>query len=73
MKNLIFILPLLILSGCTDCGYETDLVIQRELFTSCLKNAPAGPSSVKYNDWSEVVTDCQNVAREQSSEWICEE
>lgn len=43
-----------------------DQCMRRDLFTQCMKTVPAGPTSVKYNDWEEVVSACENAAYYQS-------
>lgn len=54
------------LAGCDKpmpkptSGY--DQCQRASIFMDCLKNAPAGPHSTKYNDWDEVVDECSTVA-----------
>jgi len=40
--------------------------MRREIFQQCMKALPAGPSATKYNDWDEVVAQCDSVAHYQS-------
>lgn len=39
-----------------------DLELRREIFNECLASVPKGPTSVKYNDWEEVVSACGDQA-----------
>lgn len=57
---------LFLLAGC-DAGKSTappkerwyyDQDLRRTVFLECLQRAPAGPTSTRYNDWSEVVEEC---------------
>jgi len=36
-----------------------DQCLRATLFQQCLKALPAGPLATKYNDWDEVVKECQ--------------
>ena len=50
---------------CTEIGrpvYEVDQVLHREIFNECLKNIPKGPQSTRYNDWSEVINECNSTS-----------
>ena len=46
---------------------QVDICKQVELFNSCMSKLPAGPRQTHYNDWSEVVYQCNRVANEQAT------
>ena len=55
------------LGGCADPDPQrVDQCMRREIFQQCLTNLPAGPKATMYNDWDEVVKECENVAYYQS-------
>lgn len=56
-----------LLAGC-DMPVQPalDQCMRREIFAQCMKSLPPGPALTHYNDWSEVVDSCQNVATQQS-------
>ena len=55
------------LSGCVEeFTSGPDQCMRREIFMQCMAALPAGPNEVKYNDWSEVVGQCETVAYYQS-------
>ncbi len=58
----------LVLAGCDvpEKDWGADQCLRIELFQQCLKALPAGPQSTQYNDWNEVVAQCQNAAYYQS-------
>lgn len=71
MKILITLLIALTLTACGDATYKPsapgpDQCLRAELFQSCLKSVPAGPNETKYNDWNEVVRECQYASYYQS-------
>jgi hypothetical protein len=45
---------------------QPDQCLRREIFMQCLGTVPKGPDSTKYNDWDEVVSECENAAYYQS-------
>jgi hypothetical protein len=51
----------------TACGeieiWETDQSKRQELFKECMELLPSGPKSTHYNDWAEVVDECNDYAR----------
>lgn len=55
-----------------DCHYVTDNNKRSLIFESCLKNIPEGPKNTTFNDWNEVVNSCNQIAKEQSTEYNCE-
>jgi len=66
MKKLFILGAILFLSACAPSS-QTDQCLRTELFSSCLKNVPKGPSSIhNSNDWDEVVVACDNVSYYQS-------
>lgn len=56
------------ISGCVNQAPNTfvDVCLQKEYFEDCMKDLPTGPTSTKYNDWSEVISECRDTARELS-------
>lgn len=68
--RLLLAIALLALAGCEKTTYVqdwgADQCLRRELFQSCMKALPAGPQSTHYNDWDEVVKQCENAAYYQS-------
>ena len=63
IKYLLLALGLAALSGCVEPDRRVpDQELRRRLFFECLKSAPAGPQSTKYNDWDEVVSECGDQA-----------
>lgn len=60
----IFIICFLLMAGCEH--YEPDNEVRHKYFIECLEKAPAGPVSTKYNDWSEVVSECAQASYYQS-------
>lgn len=43
-----------------------DACLQKVYFDDCMKALPAGPTSTKYNDWSEVIDECTDSAKSLS-------
>lgn len=43
-----------------------DVCLQKVYFDDCMKLLPAGPTSTKYNDWSEVIAECTDSAKSLS-------
>lgn len=54
-----------LLLGCEE-NSRNDQCMRREIFAQCMKLLPAGPESTKYNDWDEVVSECERTAWAQS-------
>ena len=76
MKILLTLLTVLMLTGCDnpfnpECRYRADQVLRAELFEKCMNLLPAGPDETVYNDWAEVVKECDNTAYWQSKREIC--
>lgn len=77
-ESLAFIsaLPVLaiLLSGCVPevpkKTWANDQCLRAELFQACLRSLPAGPTASKYNDWDEVVSECESAAYRQSARAI---
>lgn len=61
---------LLALAGCQDAsvpiGSVPDQCLRREIFKECMAALPAGPVATKYNDWDDVVKECESAAYYQS-------
>ena len=64
MKKIIFIITIFFVMGCNQP--VSDFEIRHKYFIECLEKAPAGPQSTHYNDWSEVVSECETAAYYQS-------
>lgn len=68
MKRLTILLAAAV--AMTACGPEDPPVVNQclrvELFKQCMTALPAGPVATKYNDWAEVVSECESAARMQS-------
>ncbi len=45
---------------------DPDQCLRVELFERCMKSLPAGPKQTQYNDWAEVVSECQSASYYQS-------
>lgn len=65
------ILALLALAGCDTAGVtHPDMTAENarradmyeQAFAACMKSLPAGPEQAHYNDWAEVVEQCQHTA-----------
>lgn len=65
-------LTALLAAGCRTDTFDpemqstTDQCKRQELFMACMGALPEGPDETKYNDWDEVVSECNSVARYQS-------
>lgn len=66
----IALLACLLLAGCDSKPFQpingTDQCMRREIFKECMAALPAGPKATHYNDWSEVVSECDSAARYQA-------
>ena len=72
MKNFIIIACIVILlSSCTVCTHETNQKERQRIFKECMEILPAWPVETVYNDWDEVVAECDNVAYYQAREKTC--
>ena len=47
--------------------WKTDNVKYKIEYYRCINNLPAGPESTVYNDWDEVMEECQYLARKLST------
>lgn len=57
--------------GCGPCReYKTDKVKKWALFKECLAAVPQGPQKTHYNDWDEVLSECEDIASRQASEYV---
>ena len=59
------LLTAVLAGGCTETT-GPDQCLRREIFQQCMKALPASPQATKYNDWDEVVAQCESVAYYQS-------
>lgn len=67
LKLSLVVVSVLVLTGCdAPCIAHPDQKIRREIFKECMAALPAGPVATKYNDWDEVVAECDTVAYYQS-------
>lgn len=63
----------LVLTACFEpvkMTWTIDQCKRAEVFQQCLRSVPAGPQATKYNDWAEVVSECDDAARYQSTRAI---
>jgi hypothetical protein len=63
--KIVLLIAVLTLVGCTpeNMGREQlDQCIRWQLFQQCMAALPAGPVQAKYNDWDEVVSQCESTA-----------
>lgn len=66
-KIVMIALAVMLLSGCQKYPeYVLDQKERKHLFAQCMASLPEGPTSTTYNDWDEVVSECDTTAREQS-------
>ena len=47
--------------------WKTDNDVFKAEYYQCINNLPAGPDSTVYNDWDEVMEECQWLARKLST------
>ena len=59
------LLTAVLAGGCAE-STGPDQCLRREIFQQCMKALPAGPQTTKYNDWDEVIGNCESVAYYQS-------
>lgn len=73
MKKLqYFIATIVILITLTSCSmpkFVIDREKQEAIFFKCLEKIPKGPTTVKYNDWDDVVRECNTISVQMSGEW----
>lgn len=66
----LILMPLvLLIGGCAEQS-SNDQCLRAELFQACMRSLPAGPTSTRYNDWDEVVSQCESVAYLQSKRLV---
>lgn len=68
MNKLLLVLVLSVLAGCGP-DFEApkpDNVLRHKIFLACLGALPKGPEQTVYNDWAEVVAECESAAYYQS-------
>jgi len=60
----------LLTAGLGGCNLpevtQADQCMRREIFMQCMAALPAGPKATMYNDWDEVVSQCESAAYYQS-------
>lgn len=70
MNKFFLLLITSLLSACGD-GEEVYIMKNRhiadqcmrvKLFENCMKSLPAGPVATAYNDWDEVVSECNRIS-----------
>jgi hypothetical protein len=70
MKRVAIILTALALAGCGDDQYQAERGQLRIILAErCMSNLPEGPQRTTYNDWNEVVAQCDASAKRQV--WKC--
>lgn len=63
----VILASVLFIVGCDEFRDPLpDQKLRREIFIACLEKAPAGPVATQYNDWSEVISECNTAAYYQS-------
>jgi len=73
MRHILLVVTL-ILASCSNGDVETgdsfnviDQCLRQQIFQSCLKSVPSGPTHTNMsNDWDEVISACENAAYFQS-------
>jgi len=71
LKMLTILVFMFIFLGCKTCWMESNQMERQRLFKECMASLPLGPQTTHYNDWSEVVDSCEDVAYYQSQEKKC--
>jgi len=71
MKRILITLAVsLSLAGCDSPASvpirECDQCMREQIFKECLALVPKGPERTTYNDWYEVVSECESAAYWQS-------
>jgi hypothetical protein len=66
MNRVAMLCAALALVGCADPNQSARGELRRQYFVECMKLLPAGPTGTKYNDWAEVVSECDLAASRQS-------
>ncbi len=53
----------MVLAGCEPVQTSVlDQCLRQQLFERCMASLPAGPESTRYNDWDDVVSECEDQA-----------
>jgi hypothetical protein len=70
----ILLVLLVAVAGCERKPVPEDMTLAEaralyrvERFEACMKALPAGPAQTKYNDWAEVVSECDMVSYYQAN------
>lgn len=72
--RLLLAIGLFTLTACDKvCRWEPDQKERQRIFKECMSLLPAGPVKTHYNDWSEVVSECESAAYYQSQVKKCTE
>jgi hypothetical protein len=69
MKALLILLAITALTGCEQVQEPRvmrDQCMRQQIFLQCMAALPAGPQTTMYNDWDEVVSECESAAAYQS-------
>lgn len=66
MRVLLLLMPALFVLGCEDRAPVIDQCLRAQHFQQCLARLPAGPRVTQYNDWAEIVSECESAARYQA-------
>ena len=70
-KRVLLALSFIAMTGCKTCWMESNKSERQRIFKECMASLPLGPQTTHYNDWSEVVDSCEDVAYYQSQEKKC--
>ncbi len=69
MRAGLLVLLCLVVSACAP-DESTNQCMRRELFKECMQLLPAGPVATHYNDWAEVVDQCEQRAYYESIQLV---
>lgn len=66
--KIVLVVLCLALTGCGKAAGDrvVDQCLRIQLAQQCLANLPAGPVATHYNDWDDVITECNRGALHQS-------
>lgn len=70
MRWFVLSISLLILTGCQEGEWRVNQELRAKLFQQCLQLVPKGPDNTKYNDWAEVIGECEDAAYFQSQYFV---
>ena len=67
IKLLVALALSLFLYGCDNVPSNgIDQCLRAQLFKECLEKVPKGPDVVNFNDWRNVVSECESASQYQS-------